>query len=227
MDSFAYRREERFLPGPISQFYHPYPADRIERTMVQVDGAELELRLDREEGGATQVLIEREARILAADQVLSLDAWRRYYRVIYRDNVERLDEFSTLLLELLNEKTPRRRAEVILAWIQDFHYYRTGTLADLTSPLTCLATGAGDCDSRALLYVTFLHRLGIDAILLVSTEYQHSAVAVDVPGDGARLTIGDKSYLFAEVTDQVALGLVDRTMADPAGWIPIPLGPAP
>jgi transglutaminase-like putative cysteine protease len=192
---------------------------------VELGERSLELALDREEGGATQVLIEREARILAADEILSLEAWSRYYRVIYRDNSQRLVEFSRQLRTALQGLEPRAQAEELLDWIQGFHYYRTGTLSDLTSPLTCLATGAGDCDSRALLYVTFLHQIGIDAVLLVSTEYRHSAVAVDVQGTGARLTIGEKSYVFAEVTDQVALGLVDRSMADPAGWIPIPLGP--
>jgi hypothetical protein len=47
---------------------------------------------------------------------------------------------------------------------------------------------------------------------------------VGVAGAGARLSVGGRSYLFAELTDRVALGLVPEEMADPDGWIPVALG---
>ena len=224
LDSFAPHAHARSEPGPISQFYHPYPAERSEKLSVEIAGAGVGLAFDGEEGEATQVLIEREARLLAAERARFLPAWRRYFRVIYRDNFARLADFARDVEAPLRGRPPREKAEALLAWIQGFHYYRTGTLSDLTSPLACLTGAAGDCDSRALLYVILLHHMGIDATLLVSTRYQHSAVAVDVPGPGAQIAIDGRGFVFAEVTDRVDLGLVAREMADPSGWIPVPLG---
>ena len=46
--------------------------------------------------------------------------------------------------------------------------------------------------------------------------------ALDIPGEGARIEFEGKSYLVAELTDQVGIGLINKTMADPTQWIPIP-----
>ena len=80
---------------------------------------------------------------------------------------------------------------------------------------------SGDCDSLGMVYVLLLRRLGFDAVLLVSSKYSHAMAGVDVPGKGARIAYEGKNYLVAELTDKVELGLIDQTMADPAGWIPV------
>ena len=108
--------------------------------------------------------------------------------------------------------------------VQNFEYYRTGTVSDLTSPIETAYNMSGDCDSRAILFIILLDYFGIDSVLLVSTEYSHSAAGVDIQGEGAKIRFNNKDYLFAELTSIVDLGLVDITMADPSGWITIPLG---
>jgi len=61
--------------------------------------------------------------------------------------------------------------------------------------------------------------VGIDAVLLVSTRYGHSAAGVRLPGEeGARVRHEGKDYLFVEVTDHVGIGMVASVMADPSGW---------
>ena len=228
LDSFCPDPSLRLAPGPISQFASRFPAERGESRTLSVGGRPVTLATSADERAAGQDLAEREARILAAEKVHMVEAWRRSFRMIYRDSYLRLASFAQELEALPLADAPRGRAEALLAWIQGFRYLRTGTVADLTAPLACLADAAGDCDSRALLYVILLHHLGIDAVLLVSPKYGHSAAGVAVAGPGARITVDGRSYVFAELTAQVALGLVAQDQSDANAWIPVPLGgPAP
>ncbi len=223
LDSFCPQARLGNAPGPVAQFASPFPAQREGSVTIAVGGHTLTVPTGADEQDAGQDLVEREARILAAETRRFLPAWQRFFRVIYRDNLLRLASVGEQLAVVLSDLEPRARAEALLAWIQGFRYARTGTVSDLSSPLRCLAEAAGDCDSRALLYVMLLHHMGLDAVLLVSTEYRHSAVGVAVEGAGARISAAGRSYVFAEVTDKVALGLVASDQADPKGWIPVVL----
>jgi len=228
LDSFSPGSGEKYHPGPVSQFYYPFPGRDEQQTVLLINNRQGSIPYDQREVAATQVLIEREARILASyeEKENRVEAWQRYYRMIYRDNYHRLDNLRLSLKNIFKTggagaaDLPRE----LLSWVQGFSYSRTGTLADLQSPLSSALTGTGDCDSRALLYTMLLHHFKIDALLLVSSRYSHSLAGVNVSGQGARINFDDNSYLIAETTAQVDLGLIDRDMADPAGWIPVPLG---
>ncbi len=228
LDSFSPSSGEKYHPGPVSQFYYPFPGRDEQQRVVIINNRQSSIPYDQKEVAATQVLIEREAGILASyeENENRVEAWQRYYRMIYRDNYHRLDNLHQFLKNIFRTggagatDLPRD----LLAWVQGFSYSRTGTLADLQSPLSSALTLTGDCDSRALLYTMLLHRFKIDALLLISARYSHSLAGVNVPGQGARVQFGDNSYLIAETTAQVDLGLIDRDMADPSGWIPVLLG---
>ena len=225
IDSFAINNDERFVPGPVSQFYHP---DKdTESVMLEINGINVYTEVNINEIDAAAMLIEREARMLVTYTNYNefVSAWHRYYRIIYRDNYLRLENIVELLEDnfRLRQKSTKDKVVLLLDWIQNFDYYRTGTTSDLTSPVETAYFMSGDCDSRALLFIILLNYLNIDSILLVSTEYSHSAVGVDMEGNGAKIRFNNKDYLFAELTSVVDIGLVDSTMADPAGWISIPL----
>lgn len=228
LDSFSPSSREKYHPGPVSQFYYPFPGRDEQQIVLIINDRQGSIPYDEKEIAATQVLIEREARILASyeEKENRVEAWQRYYRMIYRDNYHRLDNLHSFLENNFKSgetgvvDLPRD----LLSWVQGFSYSRTGTLADLQSPLCSAITGSGDCDSRALLYTIMLHYLKIDALLLVSTRYSHSLAGVNIPGQGARILFNGNSYLIAETTAQVDLGLIDREMADTSGWIPVPLG---
>ena len=228
LDSFSLEYDGRYRPGPVSQFYYPFPGSNPEPVEVAVNGENIRLPVDRKELEAAQVVVEREARILAAYSGNRVNAWQRYYRMIYKDNYHRLDSFSDLVFSVLKkEGLISRDAELpleLLSWIQGFTYFRTGTLADLLSPLSTAYTASGDCDSRALLYIILLHHLGTDSILLVSSQYSHSVAGVNISGLGARVRFEGRNYLIAEVTEQVDIGLIPRNMANASGWIPVRLG---
>jgi len=169
--------------------------------------------------------VEREARILSPYGTLSRElfeaAWRRYFRVIYRDSFMRLQPLAGQIRTRLEaDRVPRvDYPGEILAWLQGFDYERTGGLSDFLAPLSCVVGSAGDCDSLALTYVILLHHLDFDAIAMVSDRYAHALAAVDVPGPGARFEFEGRQWLVAELTDDVELGQIAAEMADPAWWI--------
>jgi hypothetical protein len=226
LDSFAPGEESRSGPGPISQFYHSAEKSEKKEATLSFRGLSLPFLYGDGEIDANQTVIEREARILAGTKDKFTEAWQRYYRVIYRDTFQRLGHLSTTLRRALETaKVPREDApRALLSWLQDFSYSRTGGISDFQSPLSCMVTLAGDCDSLGMAYVILLRRLGFDAILMVSTKYSHAMVGVDIPGPGARYTYEEKAYLVAELTAKVDIGLIDQNMADPAFWVPVAFG---
>lgn len=225
LDGFSFSRKALLLPGPVSQFFYAFPGENKTTFRIRFQGEQLPLSVDPGETDASQVMIEREARILADLEKLDIAAWERYYRMIYRDSYSRVLPAALQIKEVLDGKDRYTAASKLLTWLQGFSYLRTGTVSDLQSPLQTLVSGTGDCDSLGLLYCMILDAVGIEAILLVSTEYAHSIVGVDVPGDGARFKYEGTGYLAAELTDNVDIGLIDRTMADPAKWVPISFSP--
>lgn len=245
LDSFAPGEDARLFPGPVSQFYYPVnylfvdagsagntqirKTDRI--VPVKIGENRYVLPFDSKEIEATNVLVEREGRILSAYKTAetrsAVEAWKRFYRVIYRDNYHRLDKLYSILFKDKEQDTKENRNNQVtgmLNFVQNFRFTRTGTTADLLSPLSAAAGLSGDCDSRGLLYLILLHHIDIDSILLVSTRYSHSAVGIGISGNGAKIKYNGRNYLYAEVTDNVAIGQVPRSMADPSGWTPIKVG---
>jgi hypothetical protein len=227
LDSFSLGGEALVTPGPVSQFYYPFPGPNQQLYQIVFQGDVLKIHTDEDEVEASQIVIEREAAILSRFKQPNQKAWQRYYRIIYRDSYSRLASLADMI-NLYFTKEHREMDDYTIAvhlldWLQSFSYIRTGTLSDLQAPLQSVLTSSGDCDSLGLLYCTLLDYFGIDSIMLVSAEYGHSMAAVDVAGKGARYEYENRSYLLAELTDDVDIGLVDRTMADPAKWLPIDL----
>jgi len=214
--------------GPVSVFYDFIP-DVDFRTSV-FPFAQSSLSWTYSDSGieGSQLLIEREARILVNYEGNRDAAWQRYYRMIYRDNYQRLQGLSQKLAGYFyKEGTPREEIpELLLAELQNFSYSRTGTLSDTLSPLSAAVEKQGDCDTRGLLYAILLNSMNFDTIILVSSEYSHSLAAVNLDKDGARYTYNGKQYLVAELTDKVAIGMIPQSMADPSKWVPVGFGRA-
>ncbi|MEW5814177.1 MAG: hypothetical protein AB1798_02115 [Spirochaetota bacterium] len=225
LDSFSPDKKGIYLSGPVSQFYYPFPGENRKTVNLSFENKRVGVLIDKGEIDAASVLIEREARVLAAFKKDRNEAWLRYYRMIYRDNFHRLDgAYEKLKGELLKAGVDRVDIPVrLLEWIQSFEYARSGTPSDLLSPLETVIRESGDCDSRGLLYIILLKHFGFESILLVSTVYGHSVTAVDIAGKGARFSYNGKNYLIAEMTKPIGIGLIAQDMADPAGWIPMSL----
>ncbi len=224
-DSFALGSEGRLYPGPVSQFFYPFPGPNAQTQTLRFAGNRLPFAYDNGELEASSVLVEREARVLAPygalEEETAYDAWRRYFRQIYRDNFMRLESVAFEIETILQERgTPRDQyPEEILDWLQGFQFSRAGGLSNFMPPILCLSTSAGDCDSLAMTYVIILHHLGFDAIMMASNRYNHALAAVDVAGNGARYSYEGREWLIAELTADVELGQIRADIADPAGWI--------
>ena len=228
--------EDEYLraPGPVSQFF--VSPGELARTAGQIISTEGRTGMGRyagllaERAEATQVVIDREARILAqyqeAPAETQLEAWRRFYQQIYRDSFADLaaEAYFALQDSLAVGEDRANWAAPILKRLHQYEYRRTGTLSDLESPQTAIIDRAGDCDTLVLTYLALLDHLGIEGIVMVSPKHAHSLAGVGSgsvspnPAARARFTFGGVSWLVAELTEDVDLGLIAASMADPADW---------
>ncbi len=227
IDSFLLDKDKN-CPGPVSQYYYQsFKKKRGLESRIKVKGKAYEIPFDQNELETSQLMIEREFRILKSyqyplDKVMGI-GWSRYYRMIYKDNYTRLNFIAELLRTRVIKRDIDNKykiAEILAGWIQNYKYRRAADIleSDLISPLICSVKEIGDCDSKGLLYMILLKYMGIDSILLVSKEYGHSVVGVDIPGKGARFNFGKKDYLIVELNTNIDIGLIDRDMADPVKW---------
>ncbi|HRZ65880.1 MAG TPA: hypothetical protein P5133_13190 [Spirochaetia bacterium] len=228
LDSFSIDRGARRAPGPLSQYLLPWPPERKALKKVLLPGgASVELPWSPREASQEEETAAREHGVLKAyaeDPELALEAWARFYRMVYRESAARLDRLALELARSLPRDDPTETARRILAWVQLFVYERDLEGIDFVPPLASAYEARGDCDARAVVAVALLERLGIDAILMLSSAYSHALFAVDVPGGGQRFAFGGKNYLVAETTAKVGLGMIAQDQADWSKWLGVQLG---
>jgi hypothetical protein len=230
LDSLAIGSSSRRNPGPLSVYLLLDPVSSSfdqEKLSLNVGGEPLELSFTPGALDNQLVTIEREARIIQRyvnTPYLAL-AWSRYYRIIYRQGYQELADLAQVWQRAAQRGliAPEDLPQTILTWLQSFEYSRRGGLSDLYPVTQCLLEQKGDCDSLALIYSTLLDHLGYRNILMVSAEYAHAMVGVDLPGEGARFPFLGTDYLVAELTDDVGLGMIAADMADPSKWLGIDL----
>ena len=227
LDAFSIDRAARRSPGPVSQFLLPWPAPRPDRKSVALPGGSVELPWSSEEAEQELYTVKREYRILTthlADQTHWKDAWARFYRMVYRESAARLDGFTEAFAGTLPRSDPTESARRVLAWVQGFVFERDLFGLDFVPPLAAAFQRRGDCDSRAMVMAMILERLGIDCVLMLSREYSHAMLAVDVPGGGQRFPFKGREYLVAETTARVGLGMIDASQTDFSKWLGVDLG---
>lgn len=244
IDSFSPDAAGLRLPGIVSWSQAPLDSGADSLASLSYGGKSLGFPVGKGWAAASQAFIEREARVLAAygdEPGMWREAWKRYYRAIYRDSYRRLDgmafvlgieiekrarEGSSVAAEGLAGSRPpdREYVEAVLSWVQGFRFTRLGTDSDLMNPIDCALKADGDCDARALLMAILLHHWNIDAGMAVSHEHAHAVALVDLPGApgfNAGIEADGKRYLVAETTATVKPGLIDEAQSDPAAWIGI------
>ena len=227
LDGFSIDRAARRFPGPVSQFLFSVPASRDEQKSVVLPAGSAILPWSTKEAQEELSIAEREFRILTLylnSQTLWIDAWARYYRMIYKESAAELDALTEAFSKSLPASDPTETARRVLAWVQGFRYERDFSGIDFVPPLTAAFEKRGDCDSRAMVMAIILERLGIDSVLMVSREYSHAMLAVDVPGGGQRFPYNGKAYLVAETTARVGIGTIAADEADFSKWLGVDLG---
>jgi len=227
LDSFSIDAEALRHPGPMSQFVLAWPPKETKtKAAILPDGTSVDLPWSDKAAAQEMDTAEREYRVLASyakSQELWEDAWARFYRMVFRESASRLDRLSLEFARTLPLDDPTECARRVLAWVQGFTYQRDQKGIDFVAPLQAAFERRGDCDSRAMVMAIILERLGIHCVLMLSREYSHAMLGVDVPGGGQRFPWKGKNYLVAETTAKVGLGMIAASQADFTKWMGVEL----
>jgi len=233
LNSLAVGDAGRLTPGPLSEVFR-LKAQASAPASAAISGlpTPLTLTYDPDLDDGVRVAMERETRLLMAqvgpqvrDQRVIAPGWARFYRQIYRESYEGLGPVADYWKAQVEagRVTQDQLPQAVLSWLQKLTYDRKKGLTDLSTPWQVLKEGAGDCDSKSLVYLAIMAHLGVEGILMVSAPYDHGMAALDLPGPGARFPFEDRGWLVAELTDTVALGQIQSTKADPSQWIGVAL----
>lgn len=157
------------------------------------------------------------------DMILNIEEYENYWGTVYRnlvtDSKSYIDFMVDSLAQLSMERNLSRNqlAELIVTFVQDipYSYVLVGDCASrdtgnspcignialgLLSPYEFLHSLYGDCDTRAVLIYTLLEELGFDPMIVVSNEYAHAMLALNLPSTGDYLTFRERKYYFWETT---------------------------
>ncbi len=226
LDSFSIDRMALRSPGPVSQYVSAFPAKHDASKVITFNGNKLTLPWSAEEATLVNETDTREYKVLAVyannDQLWQA-AWARFYRMVWRESSRRLDRLAAALDPLLPDN-PTDAARMLLQWTQGWTYTRDLKGIDFVDPLTASMEERGDCDSRAVVLDILLERRGIPSILMVSRDYSHALIGIDVPGGGQRFDFEGKKWLVGETTAHVGLGMIAASQADWSKWMGIKLG---
>ena len=214
---------------------YAFPKEEKKQLCLEIAGEKINTYIDNVDISASQFIVDLEFAVLSlyANHKLWKEAWQRYYRMIYRDCLPRIEQVSIDIfnkLYPLAEKKDFENADIvfaqyILSWVQTFEYQReqTKNSSDFT-PLPKVLCGEGnDCDSRSMLVSAILNLCGYDTIMLISREYSHAitATSIEAPGQKYHLKENNKDYIFGETTAKVTWGLIAQDQSDRTKWIPI------
>jgi hypothetical protein len=225
LDSIVPSGEDRYYPGPITEYSYP----RGEARRRKLAGSGITAMIRENDAEASQVLIEREFRVL--ENYLSSEHWReawiRYYRLIYRDSRDRIADAAAALVRNWktdrygSDEAKRELAQKVLTFVQGFRYERNPEGSDFVNLVSAVTEGRGDCDSRAMLWAVILANADIRSAIMVSRQYGHAMGLAELTGTGARFEAGGTEWLVAETTANVDIGLIAQDVSDAALWLGI------
>jgi hypothetical protein len=234
LDSVAPAPGDRYYWGPVTEY--AWPRGELRETPLYNGG--VRALIAEGDAEAAQALVDREFQVLRQFEGSPLwqGAWRRFYRMIFRDSWERLRDPLFQLERHWNAGAAlgggkigggfaglpdRELAARALSYVQGFRYERDLMGSDFVNLVSAVTEGRGDCDSRALLWALFLSQAGVEAGIMVSRDYGHAMGIAVIGGPGARFPFEGKEYLVAETTAAVELGLIGKSMSETGKWLGI------
>ena len=221
LDSIAIEESCKRAPGPITEYSYP----RETPIKAPVFGLGIEAEIFMEDAPAAQALVDREFQILKryANTPMWKEVWIRFYRTIYRDSFERLENIAFKAERRLNVPALENRdfADKALQWVQSFKYERDFMGSDFVNLVSAATEGRGDCDSRAMLWAIIMKQANIPSAIMVSRNYSHAMGLADLPGSGARFELEGQKLLVAETTTKVSIGLIGETVSEISEWLGI------
>lgn len=219
--------QDYFTEGIIMTY--AFPKEGSQSFTFEFDGKKINSSMDKSDCDAAQYLIELEYKIFGRSfaNKYKYDARRRFYRVVYRDNYARIknilaDVYKSVnpKLKKFSEKEKLQFAQKALTFVQSSAYIRANSQEE--SDITCFPSvflGAGnDCDSRCLLANAFMQYIGIDSVILISSEFSHALCGIDIDAPGQKFRFDGTDYLLGETTAHVTWGTIVKDHAVPEKW---------
>lgn len=220
--------------GIMSRF--AYPDTGVKNVTLEIDGVSINTSIDKSDEAAADFAVSTEYAVLSlyANDPLYQEAWKRYYRAIFRDSYGRLKNASSDINNALRDKarlSPSEgyyKASALLKWVQDMPYARGGNAADFISLPAAIAGEGCDCDTRSLLLCTLLENMDIKCAIFVSPVYSHALFGIAIPSrdksENARLKCDGEEYLLGETTAHgIPLGMVAAEHKNAQRWMGISL----
>ncbi|MEM7077378.1 MAG: transglutaminase domain-containing protein [Pseudomonadota bacterium] len=151
------------------------------------------------------------------------DYWRCAYNEIAQQNAEELEALLARVAGFVaaQDWDALKTTRWLLRFVQEIEYRVPEDQAfGVLPPPLVLAEGWGDCDSKSLLLVMMLQRVGIDAQIFVSNAHAHALVGVQLPPVGEHVKYNGKTYVWAESTSKAPLGWIHPKFKQPFDWAP-------
>jgi hypothetical protein len=145
--------------------------------------------------------------------------WGDIYKSLHELNKNDLSTIqdSLIMLKEIKDMSRSEFAYLIVSFVQDIPYsfiksescddVKKGDLCKgdakfgILSPIEFLYTLHGDCDTRTVLLYSLLSNFGYNPLILVSHEYLHSMLALEIPSSGEFLLHKGRKFYFWETTN--------------------------
>lgn len=155
--------------------------------------------------------------------------WACVFDTMARDSAADLAPLSELFRRRQREQQldALQVTQLVVTFVQNITYRlptEDSAAFGMLTPVTVVADGSGDCDSKALLTVVLLRQLGVDAQMLLASGLGHAALAVALPVPGKKFKHGPTKYAFVEVTQPGwGIGVVPPQWDVANAWKVIPV----
>ncbi len=154
--------------------------------------------------------------------------WAGVYRYLLSKNNDRLGTVAASLAQSANRMGYDRHelATLVLSFVQHIPYKIPRNNLQLLTPPQTMVRRYGDCDSKSLLYVLLMRKLGYHVSMYISNRYRHAMAGIDVPASGTYQSYHGKRFYFVETTyPGHRIGSLPREVQNLAYWKIIPLAP--
>lgn len=153
--------------------------------------------------------------------------WRNIYYELYQHDKDLISFLQDSLQDLAVKDSLSRNglAKLIVSFVQDipYNYVVPGPCErddhpcsgnekfGILSPIEFLYSLSGDCDTRSVLLYSLLKHFEFDPLIMISNEYRHAMIAINLPAAGDHIIYKGKKFYFWETTN--------------TGWLPGMLPP--
>ncbi len=224
LDSFLTGVGNALSPGIVTTF--AFPEEGELSVPFKTKKSEFSVLFNACDAKANQYVVDREFLVLTkyAGTALEQAAWKRFYRMIYRDAWKRMERASFMIANQLSSNATERAKELI-EWLFSFDYTRDFAGSDFTSLPDAFTRKTGDCDTRCLLFVLLMRQMGTEAALLISPEFSHSVAAVALNVAGPVFAIEGKQLYALDLTSSKTGGKLSNEMAIADKWFAVTFNP--